>query len=513
MRCKQCDYPLWNLRSRQCPECGRPFQPSEFEFVSNSVRFCCPHCNQDYYGTGTKGHLVPSEFTCVRCHHNIRMDDMVLLPTEGVQEEQTVTDVMPWLDSRPGQGARGRPLSSYFVTTFRVLFEPGRLARAMPAEPALGRAIVYAAICSFLPPLVGASGMLLFAAFVPGGVMVLAGMMGLLLGATAMAGVLLALWIASAHAVLRLTGPTQGSIARTAEPLCYGTAGNLLSGIPCIGIYFGWIGWIWGGVAASIMLAQRQRVGGGRAALAVFTFPVLLFLGLIVLIVALFIPAMQQAQVAARQAMQQVQAGASITGQATQVGGGLLAHQARLGDWPGHALQLVQANDVAAQALVGPDSGRGLDDVPVGPMTLQDFVFLPPQRERNVAEAAARGLPAGVVAHRLGDYVFTYHGVGVDQDPTLWIAIYAPPRGTARLLPAATDEYGQPIPPSEDPRQMAATPMVAIIQLDGNVVLVPETVLPTLLRQQNQLRRSLNLPPLPDPRDVNDAEPAVGRGR
>lgn len=27
MRCKRCDYPLWNLRDRKCPECGKPFAP------------------------------------------------------------------------------------------------------------------------------------------------------------------------------------------------------------------------------------------------------------------------------------------------------------------------------------------------------------------------------------------------------------------------------------------------------------------------------------------------------
>ena len=67
MRCKQCDYRLWNLTARRCPECGTPFLPSEFEFVPNSVQFCCPHCGQAYYGTDAKGHLVPPAFTCGRC--------------------------------------------------------------------------------------------------------------------------------------------------------------------------------------------------------------------------------------------------------------------------------------------------------------------------------------------------------------------------------------------------------------------------------------------------------------
>src|SRR4051812_7864561 len=100
MRCPGCDYPLWNLPTRQCPECGRPFLPSEFDFVANSVRFCCPHCPQEYYGPGPRGPLVPDRFACVRCGHHIGMDQMTLLPTAGVAEEQTRTDTVPWLERR-----------------------------------------------------------------------------------------------------------------------------------------------------------------------------------------------------------------------------------------------------------------------------------------------------------------------------------------------------------------------------------------------------------------------------
>jgi hypothetical protein len=60
MRCRTCEYALWNLRWRECPECGTPFRPSEFDFAPMSVRFCRPSCGQEYYGTGPRGHLSPS---------------------------------------------------------------------------------------------------------------------------------------------------------------------------------------------------------------------------------------------------------------------------------------------------------------------------------------------------------------------------------------------------------------------------------------------------------------------
>src|SRR5688572_3956647 len=111
MRCKTCDYPLWNLKARQCPECGRAFVPSEFEFVLNSVRFCCQHCDQAYYGTGPRGELVPADFVCVACGQRTRMDDMVLRPAQGVEEKQTQVLKMPWLE----RAQRGR-ISAWFST-------------------------------------------------------------------------------------------------------------------------------------------------------------------------------------------------------------------------------------------------------------------------------------------------------------------------------------------------------------------------------------------------------------
>ena len=37
MFCKSCNYPLWNINTRQCPECGAPFKPSDFQFALNEV--------------------------------------------------------------------------------------------------------------------------------------------------------------------------------------------------------------------------------------------------------------------------------------------------------------------------------------------------------------------------------------------------------------------------------------------------------------------------------------------
>ena len=54
--------------------------------MSGAVRFCCPHCDQAYAGTGARGELVPRRFNCVRCARSIEMDEMVVRPVEAVIE-------------------------------------------------------------------------------------------------------------------------------------------------------------------------------------------------------------------------------------------------------------------------------------------------------------------------------------------------------------------------------------------------------------------------------------------
>ena len=90
MRCESCDYPLWNIASRSCPECGAEFRPSDFEFVPHTVRFCCPHCDHPYFGTDERGHVVPRAFACLQCGEAIDVDEMVLRPVPGVAEAHTV---------------------------------------------------------------------------------------------------------------------------------------------------------------------------------------------------------------------------------------------------------------------------------------------------------------------------------------------------------------------------------------------------------------------------------------
>ena len=140
MRCRECDYPLWNLATRQCPECGRAFKPSDEEFAPNQVRFCCPHCDIAYFGTTRRGHLEPAEFDCVKCGEHVHMDEMVLRPAEGVDEAATQPASVPWIDRRNGI------VRAWFAMIGRSMTAPGDLGRGLPSGSSIGQAWGYAAL-------------------------------------------------------------------------------------------------------------------------------------------------------------------------------------------------------------------------------------------------------------------------------------------------------------------------------------------------------------------------------
>ena len=106
------------------------------------------------------------------------------------------------------------------------------------------------------------------------------------------------------------------------------------------------------------------------------------------------------------------------------------------------------------------------------------------------AKAAADAMPQNVVAHRLGDFVFTYHGVDSSTgDPSLWIVI------------SSADPVANPNPPLGE--------NIAVGCLDGSVKTFLPHLFASALADQNALRRSVGLPPLPDPRTVTHDAPAV----
>ncbi len=495
MHCRTCDYALWNLKARLCPECGSPFRPSEYEFVANSVRFCCPHCDQAYYGTGEQGHLLPEEFDCVSCRNHIHMDEMVLLPAEGVEEERTIVDRMPWLERRD----RGR-FSAWFSMVGLALVQPGKLMRATPPQCSLGQAWWFAILTTSLITLVSVIPLVAFMtvplAFMragpggqgPGPGMFLGAIAGSL-GIMAAAGIVftvicIALWGAVSHGILAITGKTAEGIGRTYQGLCYSAGANILTAVPCVGSYVGWIWWV---VSAVLMVKQGQKVHGGRAAAAVLAFPVgsvVAILGLYFWLVVAGISSGQVQYVTAFSSSIQQPETSFLTMQ-------LLTYAAAHGDrGPGHALQLVPDNRIGTGNFIATGWHTSQERVGVGETTLEQFELLDSDLQSEIAEAAADALPGNTVAHRMGDFVFTYHGIGfANADGELWIVVMSP---------------DPDVNPSQSP-----SGMVSVGKADGTVTNFTVNQMAVQLQGQNAIRVASDLPPLPDLATVTHDAPAV----
>lgn len=275
MNCRSCNYPLWNLTVRTCPECGAPFQPSEFEFVVNSIRFCCPTCRQVYYGTSPRGHLVPHVFNCVQCDSRITMDLCVLLPAEGVIEEETRQKLHPWFDRR----VRWH-ISSWFSMMVGPLFFPKTTADSIPPAAPMGFLFGYLVLLGVWILLAGSVGAYIEFIFGlgAGGVFLIDSTLermgwGLVISIVGAAAVLFG-WIVGAHLVLRLTGRVEQGLERTGQALCYSMPSLIPCAVPCAGGAILMVVGPWWMISTGLALGRMHKVSGGRGVAAVILPPI-----------------------------------------------------------------------------------------------------------------------------------------------------------------------------------------------------------------------------------------------
>ncbi len=482
MKCKACDYRLWNLPARRCPECGTPFRPSEYEFIPGKVRFSCPHCGQCYYGTDEKGHLVPPEFDCTSCGQHIQMDEMVLLPAEGVAEEDTQLAPVPWLERKK----QGR-VRAWLSTVRLALFAPSQLIRRVPENLPTVQALRFAVLtqCVYMAPIIclvvlmaviGAMGPVGGAAFGPVpvfAILPLFVLLGLLVGVR----ILISLWALLAHGILLVTGPLVFPLRRTFHAMCFSSAANALAIIPCCGGYVSWAWWV---VSATLMLRAGHQVHAIRAAAAVL-LPPLAVAGAWVGVVELLPSGTGIARPAT--------APAPVLADSSSTVLDALVRNARAngGRGPDHAVRLVTEAALTANDFILPGSLTRPQKIPVGPRTLKEFPLLSPRQEKAAIEAAAKTIPSGAAVHRLGDFVFTYDGIDVTNcDPGLWLLI------------------GWPDPDANDglPEDFVAG------RADGTVQRWPLADLSAEMKRQNRLRQKHGLLPVPHPITVKHARPA-----
>lgn len=305
MRCKGCGYSLWNVPGRTCPECGRGFAPSEFEFRPNTVEFCCPGCTQQYYGTDKDGLPVPREFACVRCGAGCSLDTMLLRLAPGATDDETEVARIPW--ERPGRGAFRR----FWATVRDGLGAPAALGRAAAAGADCWAAFRYALALLTVAALPTVITVIAFVAFFEGigtagartgavawrsSMLAMVGTVSLAAGGT-IVGILLLLAVAAGLASVILRVLRRPVPWRVTWPVyAYSLGPMIFAAIPCIGPYCAtWATGIWVIVAVTVALMAAVP----DSPIRVLTATLLPVAASVLLGIALFawvvVPAMNQA--------------------------------------------------------------------------------------------------------------------------------------------------------------------------------------------------------------------------
>ncbi len=415
------------------------------------------------------------------------MDEMVLLPAAGLEEEQTEAVRNPWLERRE-HGF----FSGLFRTIWMALIRPKELASMTRAAEHRGNeAWKFAILVNMLVALVGVAQIFLLSAGMglmfgggPGvlGWFVIVGIIAVVMLLASVVGT--ALWILIWGGVTHLLlNRAARNLRKTYQALCYGTGANAATAVPCLGFHFGWIWWL---VSAVVMVKELHKVSGGRAALAVLTLPV----ASILVVVGLYAAMMYYAMSAAAAGGAFAGFGGMATAQAQVVVSGLDSYVMRNGAYPSHAIELVSEVDIMPSNLQSILFATALNKVPVADTNLAVFDKLSKPQQDSIVRAAIAALPVGTIAHRLGDCVFTYHGIDPKSaDPGLWVVIVSPD-------------------PAQNPSP-AATSFLVVGRADGTAVSLPINRFAKALAEQNDLRAQHGLAPLPDPSKVTHAKPAV----
>ena len=488
MRCKQCDYALWNLRTRACPECGTPFAPSEYEFAANSVQFLCPHCEQAYYGTGVGGLPEPAAFNCAQCGQFVQLDEMVLRPRPDLTDEQTYPDRQPWLE----RAKTGR-LRGWFSTVGLSMSMPGRLLRATPVTSGPGQAIWFFLVTHLVAMVLSGTGLAALAflaiAGAPPADMLLPVVVSFMI-TVAMLLVGLMIWAGLAHLLLIMGGRPAHGFSRTLTAVAYASGPTILAALPCLLFHVYWVGLTRWSVCAVLAVMTAQRVSGLRASFAVITPPVVGTAVLIAAYVAMIIS---------------ITSSFSATGpmltappNVSPVSYALLNYARNHGGHgPTHAVELItdRAQALTPYEVLNQFSQPAAHSIPLGTTTIDAFWMMSDADQQRVAQALIAGMPADVVAHRVGDCVFVYHGIDLTNppDPRLWTVVMFP----AQLTPGG------------GPGMAAAQQTVLSVAFaDGSTGMLFRP-LNIELQQQNALRAAHGLPPLPDLSQVQHNQPAT----
>ncbi len=475
MKCKSCEYPLWNLRERVCPECGNGFLPSDFDFNANAIAFACPHCALEYFGTSPRGHLVPEQFDCLECGRPIHMNEMVLSPAEGAHEQRLAEGLAPDREENPWHVSRGWKLwRAFFSTLGKSISASHRLLETTPADSSPFKAGIWASLLGTASmamggAMCGCSPLMLLASTGRPGTHATFAIVFVLLFIPA--------WILiygfAAHSLLRASGGGEHGLSRSYQAVAYSAGPLVLCAVPLLGGLLMLPAFVWWGVNASGALRAGQRVSAWRAVLAALVPMFLLIAGLVALATAFWpaggavFPGTTTTTTITPKARVQIQ---TITS-------AMLADPSA---WPTHAAALLGAGvapgDFVEDEIWTPNPGW---TPTLGPHTPTEILSMPEDERARVIQQLAAALPSATVAYRVGDVVFCHGKLDRTTVPgDIWIVVGA-------------------LDPS--PARGQAYPYEYIVGLaDGTVRTYPANIFSSVLKQQNTRRKLQGLPELPD---------------
>jgi hypothetical protein len=477
MRCRTCDYQLWNLATRRCPECGTPFEPSDFAFAPRSVVFCCPHCQHEHIGDGPDGRPVESALNCAGCGQPINVDDMILRPAPGFTEEQTHPELLPWL-----QRDRHGFWRAWLQTVRLAMFHPAEMMKLTPPSSSFWSAVSFFLINQAivaLPISFFVTGMLLwwadaFGRFARGGMdmsMVLA--VSYFLGTIAAA-----LSIAILARVIGKHPKDDSDLqrSRTLQAVLYSGGTSLILAIPLVGLVIGIPWWFFSTVAA---MRAAHPSNTGRAVYGVLA-------GVAIVVTPLIISF----------ALPTSSCGRSLSGLKYEH----VYEMFRVlrdysddhnGENPPHASALINDGRIIRPGIfLDPRTNTKANDLVIDGRTIRVSSTQPHYILVSEDDERAQAQP-GTVAHRFGDSVFCYHGINLqdlDRSHGLWILVSSPD-------------------PDANPTLPSKSAFVAFA--GGRVERIKADRFADALAEQNALRVERGFAPLPDPSTITRDKPAV----
>jgi hypothetical protein len=419
------------------------------------VRFCCPHCDQEYYGTAANGHLEPTAFQCVRCQRPITMDEMVPAPAQGFDETSAERPPNPWTERERIGFWRG-----WFRTMRSPLFAPALLARSLPPNESLWQPIWFVLITAFMTSLLGvivSAGMFLGIANFAGpgaGPMpigVVVGQQAILTVVCIFLGVgVTIVWCLFSHLILLVLGGAREGWRTSLRALLYAIGGtnalNLAACVPCIGI----AALVWWIVSGTIMLREARRTSTARAVTAVVLPSAVTMLAVLVLLVLMI------GWVAAVAATP----GGAIT---LPVPPPIARKAAADGAWPRTPLDAVAAGMLGGGELLGMIA-PGDAEARIEGLSRDDLDLGPREPVRLAADRLARRVPASG-PYRIGDLVVAWPGL----DPATmsgWIMIaiegneFRVITATGGIGPLPLSIFDAMVGPENDRRKLFGEPLI-----------------------------------------------------